>query len=448
MAFYRCGEAKMARKVKSRDLGTRAERERLAARGKPYWRRIEQGLHLGYRRLTGRAGTWIARHYVGDEKYNEEIIGLADDRNDAFAGGATDARHKKLIATTPADAILSYDQAVVKAQSRKETRTHEAAGSSGPLTVRETVERYLEAADMKSKDDARSRANAFIYEKLGDIECGALTSKTLAAWHQALAKEPPRVRTKQGKRQKHRDFDRHDLDAVRARQATANRTLTVLKAALNKAFNDGDLSDDKAWRRVKPFKGADRARVRYLEIEEAKRLVRAIDPEFRPIVQAALQTGMRYSELARLLVRDFSRDAGTVSVHTSKSGKARHIVLTDEGTTLFKQLAAGRFGQELLLPRADGGAFGKSHQARPMKEACRAAKIRPLISFHGLRHTWASHAVMNGVPLLVVAQNLGHSDTRMVERHYGHLAPSFIADAIRKGAPRFGIEPSNVTAIR
>ena len=47
---------------------------------------------------------------------------------------------------------------------------------------------------------------------------------------------------------------------------------------------------------------------------------------------------------------------------------------------------------------------------------------------------------MNGVPLMVVAKNLGHSDTRMVEKHYGHLAPSYIADAIRAGAPRFGIE--------
>ena len=48
---------------------------------------------------------------------------------------------------------------------------------------------------------------------------------------------------------------------------------------------------------------------------------------------------------------------------------------------------------------------------------------------------------MNGVPLLVVAKNLGHVDTRMVERHYGHLAPSYIADAIRAGAPKFGFAP-------
>ena len=42
---------------------------------------------------------------------------------------------------------------------------------------------------------------------------------------------------------------------------------------------------------------------------------------------------------------------------------------------------------------------------------------------------------------MVVARNLGHSDTRMVEKHYGHLAPSYIADAIRAAAPNFGIEP-------
>jgi integrase len=58
-----------------------------------------------------------------------------------------------------------------------------------------------------------------------------------------------------------------------------------------------------------------------------------------------------------------------------------------------------------------------------------------------MRHTWASHAVMNGTPLTVVAKNLGHRDTTMVERHYGHLAPDFIADAIRAGAPRFGFKP-------
>jgi hypothetical protein len=58
-------------------------------------------------------------------------------------------------------------------------------------------------------------------------------------------------------------------------------------------------------------------------------------------------------------------------------------------------------------------------------------------------------AIMGGVPLLVVAKNLGHTDTRMVEKHYGHLAPSYIADAIRKTAPQFGFKPDRkVTPLR
>ena len=54
------------------------------------------------------------------------------------------------------------------------------------------------------------------------------------------------------------------------------------------------------------------------------------------------------------------------------------------------------------------------------------------------------------MPLMVVARNMGHTDTRMVEKHYGHLAPDYVADAIRAGAPKFGIkrEKSNVKALR
>jgi integrase len=81
-----------------------------------------------------------------------------------------------------------------------------------------------------------------------------------------------------------------------------------------------------------------------------------------------------------------------------------------------------------------------------MREAVERAKIVPRVTFHALRHTWASLAVMAGMPLMVVARNLGHRDTRMVEKHYGHLAPSFIADAIRKSAPRFGFKPDTKVA--
>ncbi len=84
-----------------------------------------------------------------------------------------------------------------------------------------------------------------------------------------------------------------------------------------------------------------------------------------------------------------------------------------------------------------------------MADACKNGAIEPAANFHALRHTYASHAIMNGAPLFVVARNLGHSTTAMVEKHYGHLAPSYVADAIRAAAPRFGYkEPGAVVPLR
>jgi integrase len=163
----------------------------------------------------------------------------------------------------------------------------------------------------------------------------------------------------------------------------------------------------------------------------------------RPPVRAGLETGCRYDGLTQLEVCDFNPDANTLAIRRSKSGKPRHVVLTAEGAAFFGDHCAGRNGHELMFHHDNGGAWQKSEQARPMAEACERARIKPAISFHILRHTWASHAVMNGVPLLVVAKNLGHVDTRMVEKHYGHLAPSFIADAIRAGAPRYRVKDDN-----
>jgi integrase len=223
--------------------------------------------------------------------------------------------------------------------------------------------------------------------------------------------------------------------------------LTVLKAALNRAFNAGLVSSDKEWRKVRPFKGVDAARVRYLTLAEARRLINVADPDLRRLVQAALLTGARYSELGRLQVVDFNPDVGTVAVRRSKSAKPRHVVLTSEGTRFFKALCAGRAGNETMLRKADGTAWGTSHQLRPIAEAVARAKIEPAAGMHTLRHTWASHSVMAGMPLMVVARNMGHVDTRMVEKHYGHLAPSYVADEVRAKAPRYGLKASNIVGI-
>jgi site-specific recombinase XerD len=65
------------------------------------------------------------------------------------------------------------------------------------------------------------------------------------------------------------------------------------------------------------------------------------------LVQGALATGCRYGELTRLLVSDFNREAGTMSVHLSKGGKVRHAALAEEGMALCASLTAGRAAKQL-----------------------------------------------------------------------------------------------------
>jgi integrase len=252
------------------------------------------------------------------------------------------------------------------------------------------------------------------------------------------------VRTKPGQKQNYREAATGP-DAIRKRRATANRILTVLKAALNHAWKAGHVASDDAWRRVKQFKAVETAVVSYLSETECVRLVNACEPRFRDLVRGGLLTGCRYSELASMRVSDFNADAGVITVRQSKAGKPRHVVLTEEGQRLFAGLIAGKLGSDPIFTRAGGRVWGRSHQLRPMREACRRARIKPEISFHVLRHTYGSALAMRGVPMGVIAEQLGHADTRMTERHYVHLAPPYVADTIRAHFPKLGI--INDTAI-
>jgi integrase len=417
----------MARRVHDKTLDSRDARRRLKIRGKPYYRAIERGLHLGYRRLgDGQAGTWVARHYVGAQQYEVERIGTADDVSDADGV-----------------AVLDFWQAQETARKAMVERAHHTHGKHGAITVADAMDDYLSFLEhnRKSAADARYRDRALIRPALGDIDVAKLTADRLRKWMADMAKTPARRRTREGLKQQYASLD--GADAKRARKVTVNRTLITLKAALNMAWREGKVASNAEWSRVEPFANVNTARIRYLKIDEAQRLLNGCDLDFRLLVRAGLETGARLGELVALQVHDFNADAGTLAIRDSKGGKARHIVLTEQGVGFFTQLCAGRPGHATMLLRADGQPWGRAQQSPLMAAACKRAKITPPINFHGLRHTWASLATMNGVPLMVVAKNLGHRDTRMVEMHYGHLAPSYVADAIRAGAPRFGIEPDS-----
>jgi integrase len=416
----------MPRQTQDANIQTRAARARLPVRHKPFFRAVEPGLHLGYRKLaSGRPGMWIVRRYLGKGAYAVEnlrtadrALVLADDHGEA--DGVL---------------VMTYVQATRAARPQRR--------APGSYTVGEALDdylAYLAGRSERAAAAARYKIERLIRPELGNVKVSALTSARLRQWRDALAAAP--ARTRRGFRPAP-----STEDGRRARKVSTNRTLTVLRAALNLAFREGKVESDIEWRRVEAFGGVESARARYLTVAEAQRLMNSCDPIFRPLVRAALETGCRYQELARLQCHDFNPDAGTLTVRQSKSGKPRYVILTPEGAAFFQTACAARASDAIIFTRDDGAPWADSNQAQRMQIACERAKIRPPIGFHGLRHTWASLAVMAGVPLVVVAQQLGHRDTQMVQRHYAHLAASYVTDAIRDGAPRFGEPEKKVVPI-
>jgi integrase len=465
-AIFHASLIKMSGTVKHAKIETRTSRARLPGKREPYWRALIVGrAHLGWqrnsawsgrfdagdhRRLEGAdgdgsnyglrnrdlpaagksPGRWILRRYV-DGKYKHHQLGLADDLAEA------DGR-----------LILSFEQAQAAALAMLDA----PAALLGRLTVAAAMDAYTDHLRDQGKavDDLIWRTRAHILPRLANVPVADLTTEQLSRWRAMLAAMPAQKRTGQGAKQQYKAEPVTDED-LRKRRASAQRVFVMLRASLNLAFRHGKVGSDAAWRRVEPFKGVDAARVRFLTVSEAQRLLNACEPSFRLLVRAGLETGCRYSELTRLEVGDYHPDSGSIHVRQSKSGKSRHVVLTeDQGQPFFAEVCAGRLGNEIMFMRASLTGLTKwtpATQARPMREACQRAGIDPPITFHGLRHTWASLSVMAGVPLVVIAKQLGHANTRMIEAHYGHLTADYVVDAIRAGAPRFGKVERKVVAL-
>src|SRR5262249_32602847 len=147
--------------------------------------------------------------------------------------------------------------------------------------------------------------DAHIRPELGNIAIAKLSRRRIEHWHSKLAETPGRLRSKAtASRPKYRKADA-STEGVRRRRSSANRILTVLKAALTHAYHNRRTASAEAWQSARPFREVDAPKVRYLSDAEAVRLVNAASGEFRALVVGALLTGARYGELAAMNASDF-----------------------------------------------------------------------------------------------------------------------------------------------
>lgn len=417
----------MPRLVQDHRLLKREQRLKLEIRRKPYWVTLNEGEHLGYYR-GARVGKWLVRFRQPGSRidYQQATLGEADDYCDA--DGAV---------------ILDYRQAQGAARRWITALERNEGRKVGKYTVNEALDDYLVSFRGKDLSNTRRRIEKIVRPQMGHYEVAKLSSKIIADWHRSLAEAPAMLRSAKGADQNYRETADTE-DARRRRRSSANRILTILKAALNVAYRDGRASADDAWRRVKAFPMTEVPRVRYLTNDDARRLTHACEEGFRPLVQAALLTGARYSELSRLVAEDFDLQGQTVWLRETKSGKQRTVFLSSEGVRLFNRATAGKPRDALIFPRPDGKQWGASQQARPMAAACKNAGIDPT-NFHDLRRTYGAQLALAGVQLAVIAEAMGHADERITRRHYAHLSKSYVGDTIREAMTGRGlVEESNI----
>jgi integrase len=203
------------------------------------------------------------------------------------------------------------------------------------------------------------------------------------------------------------------------KSATVNRIMCRLRHMFNKAV-EWDLLDDSPMTRLK-FLPENNARLRYLSMAECERLLEAcVTPHMRAMATLALHTGMRRGEIFSLQWNDLDLVSGHIVIRDSKNGERRHVPMDSTVRTLLSGYSPTA-GSSHVFPGASGGRLNT------IQKAFRNARKRAALSdlhFHDLRHTFASHWMMNGGDLYVLKEILGHKSVAMTQR-YAHLSPAY-----------------------
>ncbi len=212
---------------------------------------------------------------------------------------------------------------------------------------------------------------------------------------------------------------RVELEAGAVAKSINNR-FTYLKAVFNELRRLGDIDYANPLDTVKPLKFQER-QLSYLSIKEIRLLIESLDklkrsPSARLVAEVCLATGSRWSEAESLLPEQLRNDS--VTFINTKSKRTRTIPISAQ----LQQRLHAYFEQH-------GRFTSCMHSFRAaLKDS--AIKLPRGQATHVLRHTFASHFIMNGGNILTLKEVLGHSSLTMTMR-YAHLSPSHLRDALR-----------------
>ena len=407
----------MPKTKRANPFETRSNREKHLSANTYHWTPVDEGIQLGYRRGKLKS-MWFCRRYVGEKRYEQKPLGAADDYRDA--DGKT---------------VLTYFQAqnFAKQRASEAERHDQPLAPKGGHTVGNAAEAYLESLEArgrKSIAETRRVLDTDILPTWKKTPLDDVTSAKLTRWVNKLQKAPRKTRGG-----KDREIDDSE-EGKRKRRSTAQRKLSVLRAALNHAVKQRWV-DGREWARFGNIENIDPPEDDFPTTDECKRLIRKADKEIRPVIEATLLTGAAYRELTAMKVQDYYPSTGHVRVFNSKR-RPRNIPLTEEGTGLFDELTVGKGGEKLIFTHSNGRAWGKSEQNRPIEEANKKAELSPKITLTRIRKAYGSILLNEGVPLETVSKAMGHSSIHVTTRHYARLLQGTIDSQIREALPSIG----------
>ncbi|MHB1991005.1 tyrosine-type recombinase/integrase [Metallibacterium scheffleri] len=369
------------------DLSKVANREKLKPRREPYWHRLEQGRHLGYRPAQDAApGGWIAKAYDAEtlRKHHHALGNFADRApNERFAAAR---------------------------KAAQEWFEHLSLGGAPKVqTVGEACKAY--AAD---KPDAEARFKRQVYgHRIATILLHKLTERQVLAWRAHLEALPV-ARGEQGTRA----------------PASLNRDMVPMRAALNLALRQHHVASSLPWREaLAPAKNATKRRNLYLDREQRRALLAALPADLRAFAHGLCLLPLRPGALAALTVGDFDVRRSELVIARDKAGAGRGILLPAETAALLKAQGRSKLPAAPLFTQASGKPWRKDDWAKPFKRAVREAELPEGATAYTLRHSTITDLVAGGLDLLTIAQISGTS-VAMIEAHYGHLRQALAAQAL------------------
>jgi len=197
--------------------------------------------------------------------------------------------------------------------------------------------------------------------------------------------------------------------------STVNRELALLKRMFNLAIAWDLFLDLNPFRKVKFFREFNTG-VRVLSPEEETQFVKCAAPYIQDIARFALGTGLRIGDVFSLRWSQVDLETNILNVFAAKSGKVTEVPINAEVRKVLEYWLLGKRNDFVFYNPESGKPFVDLKAGFAL--ACRKAGISG-VTWHTLRHTFASRLLDRGVDIVTVQQLLGHS-TVTVTMRYAH----------------------------